>query len=368
MRENVRVIHLTSVHAHNDVRIFSKECVSLASHGFDVTLIAPGTDDHVETGVRILGVPRVSGRLRRMFLTSLRIYRRARSEKADIYHFHDPELLPWGLLLKFRGHKVIYDAHEDVPRQILSKFWIHSALRWVISWGFEKLEIFISKQLDGVVAATPHISERFSRINQNTVNVNNYPLPYELAPPADAYERRNQVCYVGGLSRIRGIKPLIEALEFIPGIRLVLCGQFSDRSFESELRLLHGWGQVDYRGQVERPEVRVVMSESIAGVLTYFPEPNHIEAQPNKLFEYMSAGLPVIASDFPHWRQIIDGVGAGQCVDPKSPEAIAGAIQELMNQPEIAAKMGKAGRQAVMERYNWPTEADKLITYYKGLL
>ncbi|MGH8283364.1 MAG: glycosyltransferase, partial [Gammaproteobacteria bacterium] len=226
----------------------------------------------------------------------------------------------------------------------------------------------ISKQLDGVVAATPHISERFSRINQNTVNVNNYPLPYELAPPADAYERRNQVCYVGGLSRIRGIKPLIEALEFIPGIRLVLCGQFSDRSFESELRLLHGWGQVDYRGQVERPEVRVVMSESIAGVLTYFPEPNHIEAQPNKLFEYMSAGLPVIASDFPHWRQIIDGVGAGQCVDPKSPEAIAGAIQELMNQPEIAAKMGKAGRQAVMERYNWPTEADKLITYYKGLL
>ena len=312
----MKIVHLTSVHPHCDLRIFSKECISLANSGFDVVLLATGTDDHTESGVKVLGITSAPGRLKRMLLTSLRVYRRAYKEKADIYHLHDPELLPYGLLLKLHGYKVVYDAHEDLPRQILAKYWIPSMFRLLVSWCFEHIENYIVKHLSGVVAATPHIAKRFQRINPNTVNINNYPLPNELAPVAGSIARKNQVCYVGDISRIRGIESLITALPLVPQIRLILCGRIDEMELKLELMASPGWVQVEYLGHVSRSGVKKVMSQCIAGIVTLLPVPNYVNSQPTKMFEYMSAELPIIASDFPLWTEIIDGAGAGLCVDP----------------------------------------------------
>jgi len=365
----VEILHVTTVHPRFDMRILRKECMSLSAHfGGTSLFVADGLGNGSEGDVSIVDVGAPPGsRLRRIALQPWRMFQAVRRKRPQVVHLHDPELLPIGLLLAWSGLTVLYDAHEDVPRQILNKHWIPGPIRPLVSRTFEFFENFVARRLAGVVAATPHIAERFRVINSNTVDINNYPLPEELAP-ADSLSRKRQVCYVGGISRIRGIRPIIEALPLLPDVRLVLCGKFAEADFGEELRALPGWGQVDYLGHVDRDQVRKVMGESVAGMVTLFPIPNYLDSLPIKMFEYMSAELPVIASDFPLWKSILEDSEAGRCVDPNSPQAIASAIRELVGAPETVEALGKSGRKAVLTKYNWPTEAAKLIHFYQGVL
>ncbi len=367
----MRVCHMSSAHQGLDIRIFAKECVSLADAGYEVHLVITAPTDAVAKAaaqrVTMHVLPRPAGRLARMFKQGWRCYRMASRLNADIYHFHDPELIPYGMLLRLTGKRVIYDVHEDLPRDILDKEWIPAwARRWVAA-GAEALEYIGARWFFAVSAATPFIAERYRRITSRVIDINNFPMPDELAPPEVAVERRRQVCYVGGITRVRGLKPLVQALPAVTDVRLVLCGKFTEPAFEAEIKALPGWRQVDYRGQVGRKDMQRILSESMAGVVTFLPIPNHTDAQPNKMFEYMSAELPVLASDFPLWRQIVDGAQAGVCVDPQSPQSIAAGIRELVGDPAKVQRMGKAGRKAVLEKYNWPTEAEKLVNFYKEL-
>jgi glycosyltransferase involved in cell wall biosynthesis len=147
-----------------------------------------------------------------------------------------------------------------------------------------------------------------------------------------------------------------------------MAGPFESAETESALRALPGWTKVDYRGIVAREAVRDIMAESCAGLLFFHPEPNHIDAQPNKMFEYMSAGLPVLASDFPLWRALLVDSGAGICADPMDPRSIARAIGDLLADPDAAQTMGEHGRLAVMTRYQWTIEEAKLVSLYERLL
>ena len=97
------------------------------------------------------------------------------------------------------------------------------------------------------------------------------------------------------------------------------------------------------------------------------PAPNNIEAQPNKLFEYMAAGIPVVASDFALWRAIVDDTGCGLLADPCDPNAIATAVAYLLSHDREAEAMGRRGREAVARRYNWSAEEPKLLHLYADL-
>ena len=365
-----RVCHFSSAHRGLDVRIYIKECVSLAAAGYEVHLVINASPEDVATAARQgvtlhAVVPKSSGRLSRMLLHAWRCYRAARKVDAGIYHFHDPELMPYGIRLSLAGKRVIYDVHEDLPKDIEIKAWIPRWARQVVAWLFGGLEHLGARYFFSIVTATPYIESRFRRFNPGALAINNYPLPDELAPSVSRQRRQRQICYVGGISRVRGIRPLVESLPLIPGVRLALCGRFADAEFETELRVLPGWAQVDYYGQVSRSEVQPVMTKSFAGILPFLPAENHINAQPNKMFEYMSAELPVIASDFPLWRDIIETAGCGLCVDPTDVQAIAAAVQQLAENPVLVEQLGKAGRAAVLMKYNWPAEAKKLIEFYE---
>lgn len=363
---------MSSVHHGLDVRIFLKECVSLAESGYETHLVITASAADVVTAaakkviLHPLSPPR--GRLARMVKQAWSCYRIARKVDADIYHFHDPELIPYGILLKLAGRPVIYDVHEDLPRDILDKKWIPIWARNLVAIAAAAMEYVSARWIFSIVTATPFIAGRFKRITPKSIDINNYPIPDELVIGGGPRIRRRQVCYVGGITEVRGIEPLIRALPLAPNVTLALCGRFQESGFEAAMRALPGWAQVDYRGQTDRDGVRQVLSESMAGMVTFLPVSNHIDAQPNKMFEYMSAEVPVIASDFPLWRKIIDGAQAGICVDPQSSQAIASAIRELVKNPVKVEKMGEAGRRAVLEKYNWPNEAKKLIEFYKGLL
>jgi glycosyltransferase involved in cell wall biosynthesis len=220
-----------------------------------------------------------------------------------------------------------------------------------------------------VVAATPAIHKKFVRMGISAVNVNNFPMLGELESKTSWANKKNEICYVGGIAAVRGIRQVVAAMALTKsGVRLNLGGGFPEKAVRSEVERSPGWAAVDELGFLSRPQVRDVLGRSVAGNVTFLPEPNHVAAQPNKMFEYMSAGIPVIASNFPLWREIIEGSDCGLCVDPLDPSAIAAAVDHLVENPDIAHRMGENGRRAVDERYNWAVEERKLLDLYEKLL
>lgn len=364
-----QVAHLTSVHTRFDTRIFLKQCRSLAAHGHDVSLVvADGKGDAARDGVRIFDVGKAKGRLDRMVGTTRRVYRKALELDADVFHLHDPELIPVGLALKRRGKMVIFDAHEDLPRQVMSKPYLSPYVRKPLATAISRFERFACPKFDGVVTATPSIGEKFSAMGAAVTVVKNYPLLGELESPGSGHRKERAVCYVGGISEVRGILPLVRALgETRDDTRLLMAGSFGSSSFRQEVMAEPGWSRVEELGFCDREGVRNVLRRSMAGIVTLFPTPNHVESLPIKMFEYMSAGLPVIASDFPLWREIVVGNECGLCVDPLDPAAIAAAIDALVDDPARARQLGENGRRAVEERYNWGIEEKKLLALYDRL-
>lgn len=365
-----RVVHLTSAHPRDDIRVFLKECRSLVAHGHQVVLVvADGRGDEVRNGVTIADVGRSTGRLDRMLKATRRVFRKAIELDAEVYHLHDPELLPVGLKLKRRGKKVVFDAHEDVPKQILGKHYLHAWVRRILSWGFAHFERYACARFDGVVTATPYIRDKFLPINPCSVDVNNFPMIGELESAVSWQDKADEVCYVGSIAQIRGVKELVRAMESThTSARLILVGGFAEAQVEAEVLSYPGWGKVNALGVQDRLGVREVMGRSVAGVVTLHPVSNYLDALPIKMFEYMSAGIPVIASDFDLWRTIVQESQCGLCVDPMDPVAIASAIDHLVSHRDEAEKMGGNGRQAVLSRYNWAREEAKLIEFYDRLL
>jgi glycosyltransferase involved in cell wall biosynthesis len=362
---------LTSAHGRYDIRIFHKECRSLARAGYDTSLVvADGKgEETAEDGVRIVDVGRLEGRLNRMVRSAWRVGRAGLALDADLYHFHDPELIPVALWLKIRGCRVVFDAHEDVPKQVIGKAYLHPLARRAIAVGFGLFEALAIRALDAVVGATPSITDKFARLCARVANVNNYPLLGELDSGGGWSGKRRQICYIGGISEARGIIPLLEALAMTgPEIRLELAGEFSEREVARRAHALPGWSRVDARGFLDRTGVREVLGRSMAGMVTLLPLPNHVEALPIKMFEYMAAGIPVIASDFPLWRQIVGDHNCGLLVDPADPVAIAAAVERLLADPDEAERMGRNGQNAVDAVFNWGIEERKLLALYKDIL
>jgi glycosyltransferase involved in cell wall biosynthesis len=365
-----RVVHLSSAHDRGDARIRLKMCGSLAAAQYDVFLvIADGLGDEADGGVTIVDVGAPRGRLDRMARVTRRVLNRALALDGAVYHFHDPELLPVGLALKRRGKRVVYDAHEDLAKDVLSKPYIPALARPLVAAAADRLERTIARRLDHVVAATPSIRDKFVGWGVDATDINNFPRLDELVPNAAGDEKRAEVCYVGALATTRGVEELVRAMALCsPGVGLTLAGAFAETGLEDRLKRLEGWRRVDFRGYVPRSEVARLMSRAVAGMVTLHPTPAYLVSLPVKMFEYMSAGLPVIASDFALWRGIIEEAECGLLVDPNDPAAIATAIQWVIDHPQEALAMGARGRRAVLDRYNWDSEAAKLVSLYDDLL
>jgi glycosyltransferase involved in cell wall biosynthesis len=366
----MNVAVLTSAHPAFDPRIYGKEARSLARAGHRVTVIAPADRDGVVDGVTIRAVPRRHGRLARLTRTGGDVYRLARRLDADVYHFHDPELMWVAWALRRHGKKTVYDIHEDLPRQVLSKPYLPRWSRRAVSCLTEWLEPRGARRCSALVAAEPVIARRFHEVGPRLALVQNFPLVEELrsAIPAPWRDRDPAVAYVGGITQIRGATQMVEAMDLVEApVRLALAGTFAPEGLRTALRRSKGWSRVDAVGYLDRPAVASLLGRVRAGLVVLRPEPKYIEAQPTKLFEYMAASLPVIASDFPGWREIVERVGCGFLVDPMDPAAIARAIDDIMSHPCEAEAMGRRGRQAIEREYNWGPEEAKLLALYREL-
>ena len=368
---NATIAHITSVHRVNDVRIYQKEARSLYEAGYPVVIIGP------ESGVRLDGVQLRSfkpapSRILRVWHSSRLIWKQVRMHKnIRLVHFHDPELCILGLFFKTARYKVVFDVHEKTYEQILQKHWIPRILRWPVAGAARLFERFAAQFFDGIVTATPAIAAGFSE--RKTTLVQNYPVPdmFDLPPSEKRANPYFGAIYAGKLSELRGAVTMVQAASLLPSTnapKLTLIGDFASDGSKEKVESMAGWQHVDYSKALPYSEARTRMQQAQAGIVAFHPAPNHIEAQPTKLFEYMAAGCAVVASDFPYWKSIIERFECGLCIDPTNPEALAKALVYLKNNPEITRQMGENGRFAVREIFNWSAESEKLIHLYNTLL
>ena len=299
-----------------------------------------------------------------------RVLRAARHVRADLYHLHDPELLPLGIVFKLLGLRVVYDAHEDLPRQIAYKPYIPGWAQRPLALATGALEQGAARVVDGVVAATPRIAARFPA--GKVTLVQNFPLSSEFAAgPTRPYEERPPlVAYVGRLTREVGAIVMADAARIVAprrDVRFTLAGPIEPELAETITRRTSAV-RVELPGRLDRTEVVSLLHDARVGMVLFQPVANYVEAYPTKLFEYMASELPVVASDFPVWREIVAEVDCGLLADPTDPIAVADAIEELLADPERAAAMGRRGREAVLERYRWEPQGARLVDLYSGLL
>jgi len=364
----IKVVHLSSVHDPFDTRLFYKECQSLRDAGFEVVLVAAHDRDQVVDGVRIRAVPRPRTRFHRFFRTTFQGARAAWAENPALIHIHDPELLPFAQLFRLLGRRVIYDMHENVPKDLRTKPWIPTPLRRAVSAVYERLERLLLYKIPVVLAETSY--ERDYPWLHDRVTVLNLPLVDRLLAIEEERYVRPTVGYIGLVSPHRGSRVTIRALKRLEKEGLEVdwecIGRISEGCQAEAERTLGARARI--RGPLRPEEGWAIISRCHVGLAVLEPIPNHVESYPTKLFEYMALGLPVVTSDFPLYRDVVERAGCGLCVDPKDDAAVAQAIRWLIEHPSEAKAMGERGRAAVKTRYSWAVEAEKLLDFYDRVL
>jgi glycosyltransferase involved in cell wall biosynthesis len=368
----IKVCHMTSAHMSDDVRVFQKECVSLARAGYEVYLVACG-DSYEEKGVHIIGVGQPSGgRLSRMTSFAHHVYEKALAVDAQIYQFHDPELMPYALKLKRAGKKVIFDSHEMYTEQLRRKPYLPSWITIPMASLYGIYERYVFKKIDGaILPSTKNGVHPFAGKCRHIAIVGNTAVLEELYDRYDPTipKEENTVCHIGSLTYERGITQLIQASD-AAGAVCVLGGDFSPESYWDELKAMPEYRCVRYLGLLNREQVLETLQRSSIGMATLlnFGQYNQYDDLPTKVYEYFSLGLPVILTRCPYNEQVIAKYHCGICVEPDDPGDIAAAIRYLLDHPSEAEKMGENGRRAVKEEFNWGIEEKRLLALYEEIL
>jgi len=364
----IKVCHMTSAHKSTDTRIFHKQCVSLAKSGYDVCLVTLG-ESYESNGVKIIGVPKViGGRLIRMTQGTKSIYKKALEINADIYHIHDPELLPYALKLKKKKKKVIFDSHEYYYLLISHKYYLPSFMRKLAANIYDIYETRVCKKIDAVVfPCLVNGKDVFANRSNKSIFIDNTPILNELYNKYDVHHAKinRAIVYIGDLTYERGITQLVKA-SFIAEATLVLCGVYNPQSYFDELKDLKEYECVDYKGFVNRHDVCKILNECLVGICTILcvGQYKQVDNLATKVYEYMSMGLPVIISNGSYARKVNEKYECFILVNPEDVDEIACAINYLLEHTEIAKKMGQNGRRAILEEFNWGIEEKKLLELY----
>jgi len=369
---NKKICILTSVHPVFDTRIFHKQARTLVNAGYDVTLIAQHNKKEIVDGVKIIPLPKPRNRFERTTKVVWKLFRLALKEKADVYHFHDPELIPVGSTLKLFGKKVIYDIHELVYFQIEDKYWLKFRIvKRLIQWAYSLFEKISIKFFDQLILAEDgyesHFTQRYNNFKRYTI-IRNFPILelIDKTKPININKQRPIIIYAGGLSKIRGIKEIIQAMEFIGDkAELWLLGKWENEEFKKKCKNLNGWKYTKYLGLKPLEEVYSYIKVADIGISMLYPVKNYVMSLPVKAFEYMACSLPMVMSKFPYWKEIF-----GECAlfaNPYDSKDIAEKIFYLLNNPNKAKSLGDNGRKLIEQKYSWEIESKKLLKVYERL-
>ncbi len=370
MKTKYKICQISSAHPRSDIRIFQKECVSLHDNGFDVSLlVADGFGYEEKSGIKIFDAGKTSNRWARFTTIFYKIYKKAKEINADIYHFHDPELMFLGYFLKLNGKKVIYDIHEDVPKDLMIKYWIPTAfLRGFVKHIYVMLEKFFVRKFDLLITVSEEIGNNYSNYKEKVLIIRNVAIvkSIDLAPVSkDSKNKTFVLLYQGGLNPVRGIREIIEAVQYTDGVTLWLFGNWSSEEFKFECEKLEGYKKVRYFGFIPSKDLYGYTKLADVCIINFLPLPHNEFSLPNKIFEYMACKKPVILSNFPYWRKIF---GDAACyAESRNPKKIAEAVMYLKKNKIERNKLASKGRKLVESEFSWERESKLLVNAYKKI-
>ncbi len=373
LTKKLRICHFSSVHTTIDTRVFYRECVSLAKQ-HEVTLIAIGNKSGRMNGVNVIGLPKPKGRISRILFFTRKVYQLAKQTDTDIYHFHDPELIPYAILLKRQGKKVVYDIHENVTESMKAKDWL--PLKWLFISVYLLFDNWAAKHMEMILAEESYVQVYKNRYPDKTVEViRNFASPDMMETYATT-TRSNlspHIFYMGSIDHLYCIRPMIESIWELKkrGFQttLILVGWLNPKLEEE----IHGWpfwneikDQVSFRGYLDIKDGYRISMECMMGFSFVSNNKNVKESIPRKLYEYMQVGLPVISSGHPLYRKVVEENGIGICVQDASAAAIADAVEQLLHDPERLNTFAVNGIIAGKKKYNWQDEEQRLLAFYKN--
>jgi len=364
-----KVVHISTVHSPHDPRIYYKQCRTLAQAGFDTTLIIPEGEASLpqdDAGVKILPLPRTFSRWQRLELQP-RILREAKALEADIYHFHDPELLLLGRQLKHRNNIVIYDIHEDYETAMAQKQYIPKLLVPGMALAYRFTTKLLTRKME-LCLAEKYYKEKFPR---GRCILNYTLLSGRVPPPGSPIPR---LLYTGNVTPERGALIHATLPQLNPAVGVDFIGRCSQEVAD---KIYQQAGEARNRISItgiqryipwKKVEAATISRRWLAGLALFPPSAHYRRKELTKFFEYMYAEIPILCSDFPQWRALVEHYDCGLVVDPTDYQAMAAALQYLLDNPHRGLEMGRNGRRAIEQDLNWEAQGRELVAWYTELL
>lgn len=366
-----RVCHVTSAHPPEDGRIFRRACQTTVNAGFETYLVQPG-ESYVKNGIQIVGLgkPIKDDRLYRMTVFANTAYRQALDINADLYHLHDPELLPFAKKIKRQGHAVVFDSHENYVQQIREKEYLPTTIAKVASFLYDVYSRSVFRRIDGLIYAGNEASSNFDSLCPKVVAIDNYPWLNELYEKYDPTIEKepSSACYIGGLNEARGITQIIKAC-YGAGYKLYLAGSFNSETYKTKVMSMEEFSCVDYLGMIGRDEIVLLLQRVEVGLSTLLDVGQYYKMHnlPTKVYEYMSMALPVVLNDSLYNMNINQELNFGVCVNPLDLNTFTKILVDLHSDEQKRDTLGCNGRSAIMGRYSWDVEQTKLIDLYDSI-
>lgn len=374
------VVQLSTVHDSDDSRIFHKMCKTLVRAGYRVTYVVPADYDHVRDGVQIKALSKPKNRLER-FRLGAKAFRTCLDLKADLYHFHDPELLSVGARIHvLSGRPVIFDVHEYFAKGLLTKPWLLPTMRKLVAATYPIVERHYVKCLQGIIAVNDDMAHTYRLYNPRSISVYNYPdlngFSQEAPRPRRGVRTSKVLIHLGSINQDRGLETLLDTIRIVNRSHvdavLRIVGRIDDRglsdSCRHKLEQLQGSPNFDHVQQVAYSEVARHLNEAAIGLIPLNGSQENEEGLPRKMFEYMLFGLPIVASDLGRLAKVIRQSDAGLLAKAGDPTQFAAAINLLLGDAALQERLGENGRMACLTSYNWDSQANKLLKLYDELL
>lgn len=350
-----------------------RQCKSLKAHGFDVSIITnDGDPDEILDGIPIFDCKKTWPRWKTLLFAKRQFMAKALEINADIYQLHSPELLSLGLSLKKAGKRVVYDAHEDMPRHIMEKEWLPRGSRQAISIMFEKYMMSTLSKYDEIISPHFHVIDKMKLSFGKGIAICNFPILSinDYLSVENYCNRDNIICYSGTVYDYSNQEEVLLALERLPETQYRIAGYIEESHCQRLMDMPSG-DRVKFLGRLSRSDLHEFYQASLVGLVVYDYKLNLGDRLgsygTNKIFEYMEAGIPFIATDYLLWKDIVDRYECGICVTPGRSDEIAAAIEFLLNDRERAYWMGQNGRRAVFDEFNWASEEKKYVGLFRRL-
>lgn len=372
--KKTKVCLFTTVHRPDDVRLFHRECKSLVKAGLDVHLVVPCESSQLKDGVQIHAIKRPRSRLVRIILMPWIAMRKALGTNAAIYHFHDPELLFVGFMIRWVFSKrVVFDMRESTARQIMGKEWLPWWSRRIVSFFYQLIERVCLKGI-GLIVANDRSVEEYKQCYL----VRNFPEIDEglMANAMDMTKRLKLplLVYVGGVWESRGALLYVELAKRLAerghSFHMMIIGPYEEqfgRQLKAKVRELNLQDAVTVTGLIDYREAMRLTSRAAIGLSLLKPSPNYTFCLAGKMVEYMMCGTPVLCSKFDHWQPYVEGEGTGVMVDQDNMDEVVNVCEKMLSNPGELAAMGRRGMAAVRSKYNWSSEFEVLLECYRNL-